>query len=60
MKNIESMDSKDSLLRSKIIEFYKDSNNLNIFLDIVLQKTNISLRVLDWFVTNYSKKYNIY
>jgi hypothetical protein len=52
--------SKDILLKNKIIEFYKDKENLDIFLNIILQKTKLSLRVLDWFVTNYSKKYNIY
>jgi hypothetical protein len=54
------MDSKDNLLRSKLLDFYKDSTNLDIFLNIVLQKSNISLRSLDWFVTNYSKKFNVY
>jgi hypothetical protein len=28
-------------------------------LPIILQKTRLSLRLLDWFVTNYCKKYNI-
>jgi hypothetical protein len=51
--------SKDSLLTTKIIEFYKNEKNVNIFLEIVLQKTKLSLRSLDWFVTNYSKKNNI-
>ena len=51
--------SKDELLRVKLIEFYKDSVNLNILLPIILQKTRISLRSLDWFVTNYCKKFNI-
>jgi hypothetical protein len=51
--------SKDDLLITKIINFYNNSTNLNIFLEIVLQKNKISLRLLDWFVTNFSKKNNI-
>ena len=51
--------SKDSLLEKKILEFYTIKENLNIFLNIILQKTRLSLRALDWFVTNYSKKYNV-
>lgn len=51
--------SKDTLLRIKLIEFYKDKNNLDILLPIILQKTRLSLRSLDWFVTNYCKKNNI-
>ena len=51
--------SKDTLLRIKLVEFYKDKNNLDILLPIILQKTRLSLRSLDWFVTNYCKKNNI-
>jgi len=51
--------SKESLLKIKLIEFYKKKENLNILLPIILQKTRLSLRSLDWFVTNYCKKNNI-
>ena len=51
--------SKEILLKKKLLHFYSNKNNLNIFLPIILQKTRLSLRSLDWFVTNYSKKYNI-
>ena len=51
--------SKDELLRVKLIEFYKDKKNLDILLPIILQGTRLSLRSLDWFVTNYCKKNNI-
>jgi len=49
--------SKESLLKVKLVEFYNESN-LKILLPIILQQTRLSLRSLDWFVTNYSKKYN--
>ena len=55
---MENISSKESLLKIKLLEFYKDSSNLKIFLPIILQQTRLSLRSLDWFVTNYSKKYN--
>jgi hypothetical protein len=48
--------SKESLLKKKVLSFYKDKENLNTFLSIILQKTRLSLRSIDWFVTNYSKK----
>ena len=51
--------SKDELLRVKLVEFYKNKDNLNILLPIILQQTRLSLRSLDWFVTNYCKKNNI-
>jgi hypothetical protein len=52
-----SICSKESLLKVKLLEFYTPEN-LNILLPIILQQTRLSLRSLDWFVTNYSKKYN--
>ena len=50
--------SKDSILLTSLTEFFDNSSNLKIFLNIYNKKSKISLRVLDWFVTNYSKKNN--
>jgi hypothetical protein len=50
------MDTKDLLIRNRLLSFYKNEKNLNTFLEIILQKTRLSLRSIDWFVTNYSKK----
>jgi len=50
---------KQDLLMSSLQEFYIDSNNFNIILDILQGKSKISLRIIDWYVTNYSKKKNI-
>jgi hypothetical protein len=52
-----SISSKESLLKIKLLDFYTP-DNLKILLPIILQQTRLSLRSLDWFVTNYSKKYN--
>jgi len=54
-----SISSKDELLRIKLLDFYKIKVNLEILLPIILQQTRLSLRSLDWFVTNYCKKNNI-
>ena len=56
---METLTSKEELLKVKLIEFYKEQENLKILLPIILQQTKISLRSLDWFVTNYCKKNNI-
>jgi hypothetical protein len=50
--------SKEQLLKVKLLDFYKIESNLKTLLPIILQQTRLSLRSLDWFVTNYSKKYN--
>jgi len=52
-----TISSKESLLKIKLLEFYNQFN-LKILLPIILQQTRLSLRSLDWFVTNYSKKHN--
>lgn len=43
-----------------IINFYKTEMNKLILISIVKQNTAISLRLLDWLVTNYSKKHNVH
>ena len=51
--------TKETLLYESLIKFYTCKSNLDILLPIIEQKSNISLRILDWLVTNYSKKYNV-
>ena len=38
-------------------KFYKNPDNINILKPIINGKSKLSLRVIDWFVTNYSKKF---
>jgi hypothetical protein len=42
-----------------LYEFYLIDNNFDKVLPIITSNSNISIRVLDWFVTNYCKKNNI-
>ena len=48
---------KEKTLINYLLLFYK--NKLRFLEDILKQKTPLSLRLIDWLVTNYSKKYNI-
>lgn len=52
-----SFNGKEITLINFLIAFYR--NKIELFSDIINQKTPLSLRLLDWLVTNYSKKYNI-
>ena len=52
-----SFNGKEITLINFLITFYK--NKIDLLNDIIDQKTPLSLRLLDWLVTNYSKKYNI-
>jgi len=49
----------DVLLNS-LYNYYKNEKNLKSLLDIIETNSKVSLRIIDWFVTNYSKKYNIF
>ena len=49
--------SKVDLLMKSLSKFYAIETNISILLPIVQGTSKISLRVLDWFVTNYAKKY---
>ena len=43
------------------MDFYKNGENLNRMMRIINGESKISLRIVDWFVTNYSKKhYTVY
>lgn len=53
--------TQNSLLLNNLIEYYKKNNNLDRMLSIINGETKISLRIVDWFTTNYAKKnYTIY
>ena len=48
---------KEETILGFLLNFYKDK--IEILKDIVYQNNPLSLRLIDWLVTNYSKKYNI-
>lgn len=43
----------------RLERFYAIDDRIGKLRDVLDGKTNISLRILDWFVTNYAKKNNI-
>jgi len=51
-------EQKDILL-NPLSSFFNVQSNVAKMLPIIQGKARISLRLLDWFVTNYAKKYNI-
>ena len=50
----------DKLLLDSLVDFFKNDYYKKELLSILGNKRNISLRSIDWFITNYSKKYNTY
>lgn len=51
------VESKDAVLLASLLQFYSDADHLRTLTDALNNKA-ISLRVLDWFTTNYSKRTN--
>lgn len=54
---LESPELQDITLRN-LYEFYLQNRNIYRVIPIITSNSKISIRVIDWFVTNYSKKYN--
>jgi hypothetical protein len=53
-----TINRKQDLLMESLTDFFT-SDNVDYMLPIVNGNSNISLRIIDWFVTNYAKKNNI-
>ena len=52
---------QNDVLLNKLLEYYKNSDNMNKMLGIINGESRISLRIVDWFATNYAKKhYTVY
>jgi hypothetical protein len=49
--------TQNTLLLTNLLKFYEQNNNLDIMLQIINGHSKISLRIIDWFATNYAKKY---
>jgi hypothetical protein len=56
--NFKNISSKKDLLMQSLINFFTNREYLDQVIPIITGKSKISLRILDWFVTNYSKKNN--
>lgn len=51
-----SICSQNDILLDKLMEFYYQEDRLHKMLSIINGTSKISLRIVDWFSTNYSKK----
>ena len=53
--------TQNSLLLNKLLEFYNRDGNMEKILPIINGESIVSLRLIDWFATNFSKKnYTVY
>ncbi len=53
--------TQNDLLLNNLLLFYQINNNMDKMLGIINGDSRISLRIIDWFATNYAKKfYTVY
>jgi len=52
-----NLNTQNELLMKNLLDFYQNPDNLKKMMHIINGETKISLRIVDWFVTNYAKKY---
>ena len=61
MYRSNNLQTQNDLLLNTLTDFYKNSQNIHTMMGIINGETSISLRIVDWFVTNYAKKnYTVY
>lgn len=59
IKTFTNLNSQHVVLMNKIIKFYKNKDNLNKLISIISGESYLSLRVIDFFVTNYAREREI-
>ena len=52
-----NQNTQNDLLLKNLMEFYANRDHLHKMMYIINGESRISLRIVDWFVTNYAKKY---
>lgn len=58
--DMSSLSKSDEVLLISVLEWYNGNyNNVNQFMNIVKRKNGMSLRVIDWLVTNFSKTHSV-
>tara|TARA_B110000967_G_C18901231_1_gene575312 strand:+ start:232 stop:810 length:579 start_codon:yes stop_codon:yes gene_type:complete len=56
-----NIQTQNGLLLDNLLKYYNKDGNLQKIITIINGESQISLRIVDWFVTNYAKKfYTIY
>ena len=58
MNETSPIESRDNVLFKSLMKYYQDAAALQTLTDIHTNNTKISLRTLDWLVTNYARKHN--
>jgi hypothetical protein len=55
--NVNQCKTQNELLLATLMKFYENRDFLKRMVSIINGESRISLRIVDWFVTNFAKKY---
>jgi hypothetical protein len=55
--NSQQIPTQNELLMENLKDFYKNQTHFHKMMKIINGESKISLRIVDWFVTNYAKMY---
>ena len=56
---MQQIQSQEQWVLYRLEKFYSNADNISKVRDILDGTSKISLRLIDWFATNYAKKYNV-
>lgn len=59
MTSAQNYTTQNDLLMNNLMDYYKDEALLHRMLKIITGESKTSLRIVDWFVTNFAKKFYI-
>ena len=57
MSTSRGLTTQNEVLLQNLKNFYENKEYLKKMISIINGESKISLRIVDWFVTNYAKKY---
>ena len=56
-KQYSGYNTQNDVLMKHLMSFYNEDDNLKKVVPILNGESDLSIRIIDWFVTNYSKEY---
>lgn len=61
MYRADQLNTQNDLLLQNLVDFFKsDPARLTKMMNIINGESRVSLRIVDWFVTNFAKKYYVW
>jgi hypothetical protein len=57
LNTLTTYTTQNDLLLNNLMDYYKKNDYLDKMLKIITGESKISLRIVDWFATNYAKKF---